>query len=269
MDREAAETTWLDSMPEAYDTLLGPALFAPWAEYLAAELATRNPRRVLELAAGTGIVTAALTRRLPRAQITATDLNPAMVAWGAGKVEGARWQQADAQSLELPDRSFDAVVCQFGVMFFPDRPRAFAEMSRVLAPGGTVVFTTWDTAESSHFPDALVDSLAAALPDDPPTFVARVPHGYTDPDQIAADLIVGDLAAERIERVVLRGRAASARAIAEGFCRGTPLRFALAERGDLDALTEAVAEEMTQRLGDGPVEGDLAGYVVTASPRDG
>jgi SAM-dependent methyltransferase len=253
-------------MPAAYDELLGPALFAPFARDVAGRCADLRPGSVLELAAGTGILTAELVARLPGVPVTATDLNPEMVEHGSRRVPEASWRPADAQSLPFPDGAFDLVVCQFGVMFFPDRPGAFAEAARVLSPGGRLLVTTWDAVGTSPFPAALTDALAAVLPEDPPDFVARVPHGYTDPDRIRADLSAGGLAGT-VERVVLRGTAPSARAVAEGFCRGTPLLFALRERGDVEALTDAVAEEMTARLGGGPVTGDLAAFVVTAAPQ--
>ena len=259
------DVTWSGSMPEIYDRELGPALFAPYAEDLARRAAALAPQRVLELAAGTGIATAALVRALPAASILATDLNEAMVSWAAPRIHGATWETADALSLDLPDASFDLVVCQFGVMFFPDKAMAFREAARVLAPKGTVLFTVWDTVETSGFPAALVDSLAAVLPDDPPTFVVRVPHGYADPDQIAADVASGGLQVLTVERLVLRGSARSARGLAEGFCLGTPLRFALEERGSLMALTDAIAEQLLSRLGTGQLEGDLAAFVVTAA----
>ena len=166
--------------------------------------------------------------------------------------------------LNFPDASFDLVVCQFGVMFFPDKPAAFAEAARVLAPGGTMLFTVWDVVEASPFPAAMVESLAAVFPEDPPGFIVRIPHGYTDPDQIRSDVQAGGLRPERLDRVVLRGTATSARVVAEGFSLGTPLRFALQERGPLDGLTQVLGDEMTARLGPGPVESDLAAFVVSA-----
>ncbi len=251
-------------MPETYDRCLGPALFAPFAAHVATMVAALRPRRVLELAAGTGIATAAMVAALPETDVTATDLNPAMVAWGAAHVPGARWIQADAQKLDFPDATYHLVVCQFGVMFLPSKPAAFAEVARVLTPGGTMVFTVWDTVEGSDFTAAMVGSLATVLPDDPPDFISRVPHGYTDPDQIAADVSAGGLRPVSVERVVLRGRSPSARAIAEGFCLGTPLRFALEERGSLGGLAESLGDEMVARLGEGPLDGDLTAFVVTA-----
>jgi SAM-dependent methyltransferase len=257
------EASWIGEMPQYYDRALGPALFAPFARHLAVIAAKLAPQRVLELAAGTGIATAELVRALPDATITATDLNPAMVSWAAEHVSGPVWKQADAGQLDFPDDSFDLVLSQFGVMFFPDKPAAFAEAARVLEPGGTMLFSVWDDVEYSPFPAAMVESLAAVMAD-PPTFIVRVPHGYGDEGRIREDLQAGGLLATGIERVVLRGYAPSARVLTEGFCLGTPLRFALQERGLLAKLTDELAEEMTDRLGDGPLEAAAAAYVVTA-----
>jgi SAM-dependent methyltransferase len=254
-------------MPAAYDELLGPTLFAPFAVELADRAAALAPRRVLELAAGTGRVTAELVRRLPGAVVTATDLNEAMVAYGAEHVPGAAWQPADAQSLPFPDGSADLVVCSFGAMFFPDRPGAFAECARVLRPGGTLLMSVWDEVAGSPLTAALVAALAVVLPDGTPDFVTRVPHGYCDPARIRADLQAGGLDVADLERVAPTGSAPSARAVAEGLCTGSPLRFQLETRGNLRELTERIGDLMTAELGEGPVEGELAALVVTAVPR--
>ncbi|MDX6223527.1 MAG: hypothetical protein QOD91_2581 [Frankiales bacterium] len=260
----SSDTRWVETMPEIYDRALGPALFRPFAAHLAATVAAMAPRRVLELAAGTGIGTAELVRALPAAEIVATDLNPAMVEWAEAHVSGATWLPADAQHLDFPDATFDVVTCQFGVMFFPDKPAAFAEAARVLTPGGAMVFAVWDVVTASPFPHAMVQSLAAVLPEDPPSFIVRVPHGYSDPEQIRADLLAGGLEAVSIDRLVLPGTAASAGTVAEGFALGSPLRFALQERGRLDELTDRLAEEMTALLGEGPLEEVNTAWVVVA-----
>ena len=236
-------------MPDIYHEALGPALFEPYAADLASRTAALGPDRVLELAAGTGIVTAELVRALPAAAITATDLNPAMVAWAKAHVSGPTWLQSDAQKLDFQPDSFEAVVSQFGVMFFADKPAAFAEARCVLVPGGHFLFTVWDVVEASEFPAAMVASLAAVLPDDTPDFIVRVPHGYYDEVQIDLDLRAGGLRTIGIEEVRRWGQASSARELAEGFCLGTPLRFALEARGALPDLDRRACEEMTARLG--------------------
>lgn len=261
------DADWLEAMPEIYDECLGPALFAPFAERTAADAAALAPRRVLEIAAGTGILTAALAAALPAAEITATDLNPAMVARGAARVPGATWLAADAQRLDLPTGRYDLVACQFGAMFFPDKPAAFAEMARVLRPGGTVLLSSWDEVAASALPAAMQASLHAVLPD-PPDFIVRIPHGYRDPDRIAADLAAGGLVRVAVERVVLRGRPMPAAEVTRGFCYGTPLRFQLAEHGPLPEITERLKREMAARLGPEPVSGDLAAFLVTARAPD-
>ena len=187
----AADRVWVDTMPAAYDRWLVPAVFRPFALDLARRAAVHAPARVLELAAGTGV----LTREMVGigASVTATDLNDAMVDLGRRRVPEARWRQADALHLPFAEGQFDLVACQFGVMFLPDRPAAFAEAARVLAPGGRVLVNTWATLDTHVFQAALVRALERVFPDDPPTFMAAVPHGYPDPDALAADVTAGGL----------------------------------------------------------------------------
>lgn len=258
-----SDVTWSGSMPEVYDRLLGPITFQPYADHLAG-LATRlQPARVLELAAGTGLVTSALISALPTATVTATDLNAGMVDYGRAQVPAATWRTADAQEVPFADSSFDLVVCQFGVMFFPDKARAYAEMARVLEPGGRCLFSSWDVLSTSSFETAVLSAAATVLPEDPPSFLERVPHGYADPDRIRADVCAAGFEVESLERVVLTATAPSAGTVAEGYCLGSPLRFELEERGSLAELTAAIAEVMTERLGAGPVTGEMAAFIVT------
>jgi SAM-dependent methyltransferase len=260
------DAAWLDEMPEIYDRCLGPAVFEPYARHVARLVGELAPASVLELAAGTGIVTRCLVEALPDAAVTATDLNPAMVGWAASRIPGATWQVADAQQLPFDAASFDAVVCQFGAMFFPDRPAAYAEARRVLRPDGTLLLTVWDVIERSELPALCEQAVLRAVDGPPPDFMSRIPHGYADPDRIRSDLAAGGLDVDDLEHVVLRGRAESAAAIAEGFCCGTPLRFQLAALGDPKKIAERVAADLTARLGTGPVQGELAAFVITARP---
>ena len=168
------------SIPGIYEKLLVPLIFAPYAEDLAARVAARAPARVLEIAAGTGVVTRALAIALPAsAAIVATDLNPGMLetAVQVGTTRPVQWRPADAMKLPFADAEFDVVVCQFGVMFFPDKCQAFAEARRVLRPGGAFLFNAWGRIEDNEFADVVTTSLASLFPADPPRFLARTPHG--------------------------------------------------------------------------------------------
>ena len=252
-------------MPEAYDRWLAPAVFRPFAADLAERAARLNPGRVLEIAAGTGVLTAELVATLPEADVTATDLNAAMVEFGSRRAPGATWRQADALSLSFDDGEFDVVMCQFGVMFFPDKPAAFREMRRVLRPGGTVLFSTWATIDTHGFGAALLAAIERAFPDDPPTFLVAVPHGYPDLDQVIADLAAAGLVSVSAQTVTLEGQAESAAGVGTGFCTGTPLRMAIESRGDLAASTALISEEMTNLLGSGPVTTHMTAYVIEAA----
>ncbi|UQX89527.1 methyltransferase domain-containing protein [Jatrophihabitans telluris] len=258
------DARWAGSMPEIYDRCLGPTLFAPFAEHLAGIAAALAPTDVLELAAGTGIATAALAKAMPQAHLVATDLNPAMVEYGGARVGNARWQVADAQQLPQDDASFDLVMCQFGAMFFPDKPAAYAEAARVLRPGGTLLLGLWDAVAASEFAQAVVDGLVSVLPGTDANFVTRIPHGYHDDEQISADLQAGGLVDVQIDRVVLSGTAESAAKLAEGFCLGSPLRYELEAHGDPHALTQKIGAVMTTRLGSGPVQGRMGALTVQA-----
>jgi SAM-dependent methyltransferase len=258
---------WVGSMPEIYDRCLGEAVFRPFAMDLARRAARLRPTRVLEIAAGTGVLTAELLEACPAAEVTATDLNPAMVEVGREKVPRAVWRPTDAMTLPFPDDAFELVVCQFGVMFFPDKRAAFSEFARVLASPGHLLFSTWDTVDTHGFARVLVDALEGALTGGVPPFLSEVPHGYTDPDVVASDLRAAGCDVDSIETVTLEGHASSASTIAEGFCTGTPLRGEIEARGDLSVTTRAACAAMTARLGEGPVSAPMSAHVVQARSR--
>ena len=259
------------SIPALYDRYLGPLIFEGYAADLAARVAAGSPQRVLETAAGTGIVTRAMARVLPAAtEIIATDLNQPMLDHAAAQpgVERVIWRQADAQSLPFPDGSFDAVVCQFGVMFFPDQIAAYREVRRVLKPGGCFLFSVWDRIEDNEFAAAVTDAVTALFPADPPRFLARTPHGFHDITPTIQALGAAGFARGEAEMVAKLSRAPSARDVAIGFCEGTPLRSEIEARdaGKLQAATEAVAEAIRMRHGPGPVEAKIQALVITARP---
>ena len=191
VDDAASDRVFAGSIPALYETHLVPLIFEPYAADLANRLAARSPARVLEIAAGTGVVTRALASVLPeRAEIVATDLNQAMLDHAArvGTTRRIEWHRADAMQLPFADGAFDAVVCQFGVMFFPDKSRAFFEARRVLRSGGVLLFNVWDRIEDNEFADSVTTALAFVFPEDPPRFLARTPHGYHDLSTIGRDL---------------------------------------------------------------------------------
>jgi ubiquinone/menaquinone biosynthesis C-methylase UbiE len=263
------DTLFAGSIPALYDTHLVPLLFEPYAADLAARLAGRPLARVLEIAAGTGVVTRALASVLPESvSIVATDLNQPMLDYAStrGTTRAVEWRQADAINLPFPDGAFDAVVCQFGVMFFPDKVRAYAEARRVLRPGGVFLFNVWDRIEENDFGDTVTTALATLFPADPPRFLVRTPSGYYDHDVIKRELAQGGFtAAPEITTLTARSRADSAQTVALAYCQGTPLRNEIEARDAtrLGEATDVVAEAIAQRFGRGAVEGKLQAHVIS------
>ena len=269
MSSSNTDKVFAGSVPKFYDDYLVPLIFEPYAVDLAQRVVGRPLGRVLEIAAGTGVVTRALAYALPeKVSIVATDLNQAMLDQAAaiGTKRAVEWRQADAMQLPFEDNVYDAVVCQFGVMFFPDKAKAFAEARRVLKPGGVFIFNAWDRIEENDFADVVTTALAAVFPADPPRFLARTPHGYHDPRTIEADLMKGGFsAAPRIDTIAARSRAASARIPAVAYCQGTPLRNEIEARdaARLGEATEITADAVARRFGRDAVDGKIQAHVVT------
>jgi len=269
MENAASDKVFAGSIPELYDEYLVPLIFEPYAADLAHRLAAMNIARVLELAAGTGVATRAIAAALPSSvTIVATDLNQPMLdhAMRLGTRRPVDWQQADALDLPFADKTFDAVVCQFGAMFFPDKRKAFAEARRVLAPGGTLIFSVWDRIEDNEFADAVTSALAEVFPDDPPRFLARTPHGYFDVEDIRRDLADGGFDhTPHITTIAARSRAARSDIPATAYCHGTPLRNEIEARspGHLAQATAVATAGITKRFGEGPVDGKIQAHVVT------
>jgi ubiquinone/menaquinone biosynthesis C-methylase UbiE len=264
------DTVFAGSVPQVYESHMVPLIFEPYAVDIAKRVAALKPKRVLEIAAGTGVVTRQLAVMLDAScEIVATDLNPAMIE-EASRIPTARpidWRVADAMKPGFEDASFDAVVCQFGVMFFPDRVHAYREMRRVLAPGGRFIFNAWDRIEANDFAAAAMDALAALFPQDPPRFMARTPHGYHDEAQIRSDVLAAGFKDLHREWIAFTSRATTADIAATGYCQGTPWRGEIEARDPtgLARVTKAVGEELARRFGDGPVEGQIRAVVVEAA----
>lgn len=269
MDRPGSDTIFAGSIPELYDSHLVPLIFEPYADDLARRVAALDPSRVLETAAGTGVLTRAMARALPASvELVVTDLNQPMLDRAAtvGTQRPVQWKQADATRLPFDDASFDVVVCQFGVMFFPDKAHAFAEARRVLRSGGVLAFNVWDRIEENEFAHTVTTTLAGLFPSGPPLFLQRTPHGYFDREAISDDLTnAGFAAAPRFDTIAARSRAASARVPATAYCHGTPLRNEIeAHSGAILAeATSACADAIAEQFGQGPVDGKIQAHIVS------
>lgn len=266
-ERNAA---FVGSIPENYDLYLGPALFEPYAADMAGRVEVAGGASVLEVACGTGILTRCLGERLPAgARLVATDLNQAMLDYAARKLgagASVEWRQADACELPFEDESFDAVVCQFGLMFVPDKPRACAEARRVLKPGGTFYFSVWDALERNDLAHAAHETISTFFPDDPPNFY-QVPFSLHDPSEVASLLAGAGFRNPQTTLLALESVSPSAAEAARGLVEGNPVRGAIEERRP-EALAEivaAVAGTVAGRCGDRPVRGTMRAHVWTAT----
>jgi SAM-dependent methyltransferase len=265
-----SDKVFAGSIPEIYDGYLVPLIFEAFAQDLAARVAALAPRSVLETAAGTGVVTRALAAKLgPDAKYVVTDFNQPMLDHAAGRQgldNRITWQRADALDLRFDDASFDAVCCQFGVMFFPNRIAGYREARRVLRPGGSFLFNVWDRIEENAFAKVVTDAAAAVFPDDPPRFLARIPHGYHDISLIRDELGKAGFSRIAISTLAETSRAPSPRHPAIAYCQGTPLRNEIEARDAslLDFVTDRATAAIASRHGHGPVAGKIQGHVVVA-----
>ena len=266
-----SDKVFAGSIPELYDAYLVPLIFESYANDLAERTAALGPKTVLETAAGSGVVTRALASRLASdARYMVTDLNQPMLDHAANKQgsdDRITWRQADALDLPFDGASFDAVVCQFGVMFFPDRVAGYAEARRVLKPGGSFLFNVWDHIEANEFALVVTEAAASVFPDDPPRFLARTPHGYHDVALIRDELGEAGFFQVSIATLEKNSSAPSPRHPAVAYCEGTPLRNEIETRdaGLLGHVTDRATEAIAARFGKGPVTGKIRGHVVAAA----
>lgn len=264
----ADDSVFTGAVAEFYETYMVPLIFEPYALPMVRQVASRDISEVLEIAAGTGVVTRAMAAELDsRVSIVATDLNQAMLDQAAaiGTARPVEWRRADAMRLPFADASFDAVVCQFGAMFFPDKVIAFTEARRVLRPGGQFVFSTWDHIGVNEFADTVTSALRELFSADPPRFLARTPHGYHNLATIAQDLTrAGFSISPQISTLTERSRAASPHIPALAYCHGTPLRDEIEARGNLDEATAAAERALAQQFGTHAVDGKIQAHIIKA-----
>ena len=227
------------STPSLYHRYMGPLLFEPYAKHVAERLVALRPTRILETAAGTGIVTGAVHAAQPHAQIVATDINPAVLDFASQQLRSERvtFQRADAQQLPFDDESFDLVLCVFGVMFFPDKVRAHAEARRVLHVGGRYLVVTFDRLDRNPIPEAAGKAVASMFRENP-RYMERGPFSYTDAELVKKDLRASGFEDVEVETVQLASRVI-ARDGAQGIVLGSPFRAEI-ERLDSSALERAL-----------------------------
>lgn len=266
-----SDKVFADSIPDFYDDYMVPLIFEPYALDMARRVADRKPRSILETAAGSGVVTRALAPFLAADSVyTVTDLNQPMLNRAARRHppdDRITFRQADAMALPFNDGTFDAVCCQFGAMFFPDKVHAFKEARRMLREKGTFLFNVWDRIEENEFAASVTDTVSRLYPDDPPVFLRRTPHGYHDVDIIEGDLRAAGFTRIEVYTITEWSRAESPRIPAMAYCQGTPLRNELEARetGALEKITDLAAGDIGARHGDGAVSGKIQGHVFAAS----
>ena len=241
------------SIPVNYDRYLGPHIFDGYADDLARRVAALNPRSVLELAAGTGILSRKLRDALAKqCELIASDLNPPMLEVAKAKFrsgESVRFRETDATNLAFDDGSFDLIVCQFGVMFFPDKHRSYSEAHRVLRSGGSYLFNVWGSWERNPFARAVHQTVESFFPGNPPGFY-KVPFGYHDAREIEESLSQAGFSRVSIERVAVDSLIPSPRDFAQGLVFGNPLYDEVVTRGgDPQEVCAAVATAIDRELG--------------------
>jgi ubiquinone/menaquinone biosynthesis C-methylase UbiE len=223
------------SVPANYDKYLGPILFEPYALDLAERLKNDKVKHLLELACGTGRVTKHLVNLIPDGgSLTATDLNPGMLDIAKEKIsnEKIEWRIADAQSLPFKDGQFDHIVCQFGVMFFPDKEKSFREAVRVLKDGGKFIFATWEAVEKNPRINTMWKVLYEMFADGSPDFLQKGPHSFYDKNEIEQLLLRAGFKNIRMETVAKTPEYHHHDDLINGFADGSPLANYLNEKGE-------------------------------------
>jgi ubiquinone/menaquinone biosynthesis C-methylase UbiE len=261
---------FVGAIPERFHRDLGPVLFEPYARLTAERIRARAPRRVLETACGTGIVTRRLREVLHNdALLVASDLHEPMLAVARaalGSEAAVEWSQADMCELRFGDRAFDAVVCQFGLMFVADKLAAVREAHRVLEPGGSLLLTTWAPLDRNAVISVAHHTVGLVFAENPPQHLVRAPFGHGDPRELHDLLVAGGFRDVEVDVVEKSTSAPSAHELAAGLLEGTPLgdEIRLRDAARLPSVIGAVARAIGRRFGDRPVKGQIAALVASA-----
>lgn len=247
-------THFVGDIPQFYDRCLGPVLFQGYAEDLVRRAVLRAPRNVLEVAAGTGVVTRLLRDRLhAQANLTASDLNAPMLEAARQKFapdKSVNFEVADALALPFPDQAFDCVVCQFGLMFFPDKPAALREARRVLKPHGRYLFSVWDLPRYNPFSRIGLEVVDRLFSYDPPKFL-ETPFSCSEIDPIKEALIAAGFSNLSISVLSRVQKVDDVEAFARGLVFGNPMIDQIRARGRVaaDVVVESLAEALAAEFG--------------------
>ncbi len=252
-----------------YDRYLGPFLFEPYALDLMDKIRNRNFKSVLELACGTGRVTKHLEETLPDdAHLTATDISPDMIEIAKEKLKGKNieWNIVDMQNIPFQNSSFDLVLCQFGIMFVPDKVAAYKEIFRVLKSGGKFIFNCWNNLESNKFAVYADKVINSFFPDNPVTFYS-IPFSYYDKVVIMEELDKGGFENSSINLVKKEGQSKSSKEAAAGLIEGSPAAIAINERDPklITVIREKLAEMLSKEFGSNPLKCSLEAYVIEST----
>lgn len=265
----ASNVAFAGSVPANYEQYLGPILFEPYALDIMQRLPKGSLNNVLEIACGTGRVTKHLLDAIgEKGKLVATDLNPDMIAIAKEKVADSRieWQKADAQDLPFADNSFEAVICQYGVMFFPDKLKAFSETWRVLKPGGIFIFNAWDSLDANPGAQVIDNVLQEAFGEEAPNFLKEGPYSFYDQGQIRSLLKEASFKNIQLDLVKVSSNFTSITDLAKGFLQGSPLFAYLQEKEKekREAVTEKIMEKMRSEFGEASGKVDLQAIVCKA-----
>lgn len=257
--------------PTHYDEFFGPLFFEPYAIEVAERMQVAPGDSVLEIAAGTGRVTRRLRERMPpTARLIASDISEDMLAVAKKKLGHLPidWQNIDAVQLPFDDNSMDAVVCCFGYMFVPDKPKAFAEAYRVLKPGGTLLFTTWDKLEKNGASYTSI-SVAKKYLEEPLPESFHLATSMNDEAVLTSLLQQAGFAKISIEKLELLSVSRSAKEAAHGMVEGAAVYKEVKKRNPagINEIKKDLETALGEKFGAAPMIAPMSAVVGQAWKR--